>query len=109
MGLYIEQVLPRIVNVACATKVATRQRRRVCEGLAGDVVEIGFGSGLSVPFYRPRSRTSGSSAAATLTRPVVDLLTGAGFTIRELDVYYEKGSPKVVGANSLGVAQPPLT
>jgi len=44
-----------------------------------------------------------------LTRPVVDLLTGAGFTIRELDVYYEKGSPKVVGANSLGVAQSPLT
>ena len=50
MGLYSEQVLPRIVNVACATKVATSQRRRVCEGLAGDVVEIGFGSGLNVPF-----------------------------------------------------------
>ncbi len=40
-----------------------------------------------------------------LTRPIVNLLTGAGFTITELDVYYEKGAPKMFGANSLGVAQ----
>ena len=39
-----------------------------------------------------------------LTRPTVDLLKGAGFTISELDVYYEKGSPKTLGANSRGVA-----
>ena len=51
MGFYGEQVLPRIINVAGATKAAAAQRRRVCEGLAGDVVEIGFGSGLNVPFY----------------------------------------------------------
>jgi hypothetical protein len=31
----------------------------------------------------------------------------AGFTIREVDVYYEKGSPKFLGANSLGVAESP--
>jgi SAM-dependent methyltransferase len=41
-----------------------------------------------------------------LTRPIVDLLTAAGFTITELDVFYEDGSPKFVGANSLGVARP---
>jgi hypothetical protein len=40
-----------------------------------------------------------------LTRPVADLIRGAGFTITQLDTYYEKGSPKVVGANSLGVAR----
>jgi len=37
----------------------------------------------------------------------VDLLTGAGFTIAEVDVFYEEGAPKVVGANSLGVAVSP--
>jgi len=51
VGIYGEQVLPRIINVACSAKVGKPLRRRVCAGLAGDVVEIGFGSGLNVPFY----------------------------------------------------------
>jgi SAM-dependent methyltransferase len=205
MGLYGEQVLPRIINVACGLKAAEPLRRRVCEGLEGDVVEIGFGSGHNVPFYPAavsriaaiepadvgwklaekrlsaasvpveRSGLDGESlpfangsfdaalstwtlctipdvAAALsevrrvlkpegtlhflehglapdervrrwqhrlepmekrifggchLTRPVVDLLTAAGFTITELDVFYEEGTPKFVGADSLGTAVSP--
>jgi len=42
-----------------------------------------------------------------LTRPVVDLLTAAGFTITELDEFYEDGAPKVMGADSLGRAIAP--
>jgi SAM-dependent methyltransferase len=205
MGLYGDQVLPRIINVACGLKSAEPLRRRVCDGLEGDVVEIGFGSGLNVPFYPEavtgvtavepadvgwklaekrlrstsvpvqRSGLDGQSlpfpdatydaALSTwtlctipdvasalseirrvlkpggtlrfvehglapdervrrwqhrlepvqkrvfggchLTRPVVDLLTAAGFTITELDVFYEDGAPKVMGADSLGVAVSP--
>jgi ubiquinone/menaquinone biosynthesis C-methylase UbiE len=205
MGLYSEHVLPRMINVGCGMKSVEPLRRRVCAGLAGDVLEIGFGSGHNVPFYPAavtqvdavepsdvgwklagkrleatkvpvrRSGLDGQSllfadashdvalstwtlctipdvAAALrevrrvlkpggtlhfvehglapdesvrrwqrrlepvqkrvfggchLTRPVVELLTGAGFTITELDVFYEDGTPKPLGADSLGIAQSP--
>ncbi len=205
MGIYGERVLPRILNVAGGMKAIEPVRRRVCEGLAGDVVEIGFGSGLNIPFYPAavtrvdavepadlawkladkrvtatsipvqRSGLDGQSlpfaddsydaalstltlctipdvAAALgelrrvlkpggtlhfvehglapdegvrrwqhrvepiqkrllggchLTRPIVDLLETAGFTITEVDVFYEKSAPKFEGAYSLGIALSP--
>lgn len=205
MGLYGEQIVPRILNAACGTKAVEPLRRRVCGGLAGDVVEIGFGSGHNIPFYPAavtrvaavepsdvgwklaaqrlrattvpvqRSGLDGQSlpfaddsydaalstwtlctipdvAAALLevrrvlraggtlhflehglapdqrvrrwqrrldpleqrlaggchfTRPIIDLLTTAGFAIQELDVFYEKGAPKFAGADSLGTATSP--
>jgi len=194
-------VLPRLINAVCGARSLQRLRGRVCDGLAGDVVEIGFGSGLNLPFYPsavtsitavepsdlswrlasdriaataiPVSRSgldgqslpfgdaSYDAAVSTwtlctipdvsaalkevrrvlkpggqlhfvehglapdesvrrwqrrldpiqqriaggchFTRPIVDLLTGAGFTIRDLDVFYEAG-PRFAGADSLGIA-----
>jgi ubiquinone/menaquinone biosynthesis C-methylase UbiE len=205
MGMYEQKVLPRIIDVACGMKSAQRLRQRVCEGLTGDVVEIGFGSGLNVPFYPravarvaaiepadlgwelaqkrlraapvpvdrsgldgqqlPFSDDAFDSALSTwtlctipdvaaalreirrvlkpggtlhfvehglapdenvrvwqhrfdplqqrlfggchLTRQIVDLITESGFTISEVDEFYEKGAPKIMGADSLGVAVAP--
>ena len=42
-----------------------------------------------------------------LNREIVPLITAAGFTIKDVDVFYEKGAPKAVAADSLGVAVSP--
>ena len=39
-----------------------------------------------------------------LTRPIVERLGSAGFTITEVDEFYEDGAPKFIAADSLGVA-----
>jgi SAM-dependent methyltransferase len=204
VGLYGQQVVPRIMNVLCGVKALQPLRSRVCAGLSGEVIELGFGSGLNVPFY-PASvtrvaavepsdvgwklasqRVAASAVPVTrsgldgqslpfpdnsydavlstwtmctvpdvsaalselrrvlkpggelhflehglapdesvrrwqrrldpmqqrvaggchFTRPIVDLLKAAGFTISEVDVFYEPG-PKVAGADSLGIAISP--
>ena len=51
MGLYQRVVVPRVVNWACSLPLMHRWREKVCAGLVGDVVEIGFGTGLNVPHY----------------------------------------------------------
>lgn len=43
--------MPRLVDLCCGAKNMNGERKRVCAGLRGRVVEIGFGSGRNVPFY----------------------------------------------------------
>lgn len=51
MGVYRERVLPHLVDRVCGAPGVSTWRSRVVEGMAGEVVEIGFGSGLNVPHY----------------------------------------------------------
>ncbi|MSY73177.1 MAG: SAM-dependent methyltransferase, partial [Actinobacteria bacterium] len=53
MGIYADQVLPRLIDKLCGAKDMTVLRERAVEGLHGTVLEIGFGSGLNVPVYPP--------------------------------------------------------
>ena len=53
MGVYGDQVLPRIVDVVCGNQGAAVLRERACAPLQGRVVEIGFGSGHNAGFYPP--------------------------------------------------------
>lgn len=205
MGLYGDLVVPRIIDVACGMKTSDPLRRRVCDGLNGRVVELGFGSGHNISFYPasvtridavepssvgwklakkrvaaarvpialsgldgqslPFSDHSFDSAVSTwtlctipdaetalrevrrvlkpgaalhfvehglapdegvrrwqrclepiqkralggchLTRSVVEMLTNTGFTIDRVEVFYEEGKPRPIGAISLGTALAP--
>jgi SAM-dependent methyltransferase len=51
MGFYRDNVVPRLVNWTCATSGLDRWRVMACQGLRGETVEVGFGSGLNVAHY----------------------------------------------------------
>ena len=53
MGIYQDQLLPRFQDKVMARKATREVRARVCAGLAGQVVEVGFGTGLNAAHYPP--------------------------------------------------------
>jgi ubiquinone/menaquinone biosynthesis C-methylase UbiE len=54
MSFYEERVLPHLINLACSSKPTRQQREKIVPLAEGDVLEIGFGSGLNLPFYDPQ-------------------------------------------------------
>lgn len=73
MGLWTDHAVPRIVDRALNTKEIPPLRARTCLGLSGDVVEIGFGSGLNVMHYptsvRSVSAVEPSDVAWAMAQP----------------------------------------
>jgi ubiquinone/menaquinone biosynthesis C-methylase UbiE len=53
MGVYRDQVLPRLTELVMRRQEFVAIRVRVASELDGDVLEVGFGSGLNVPHYPP--------------------------------------------------------
>lgn len=51
MGFYEDQVLPRCIDFMSSMRSILRARERVASQLSGEVLEIGFGSGLNLPYY----------------------------------------------------------
>ena len=50
MGVYQRHLRPRLLDATLGARATEAIRRRVCAGLAGEVLEIGYGSGLNQPY-----------------------------------------------------------
>ena len=66
MGFYQRQLQPRLLDVTLRSRTTGAIRARVCAGLRGDIVEIGYGSGLNQPHLPPQV----SSVSALEPSPV---------------------------------------
>lgn len=51
MGFYVDRVLPRVIDKALGRPELAEIRARVCAGLDGEVLEVGFGTGRNVRHY----------------------------------------------------------
>jgi SAM-dependent methyltransferase len=94
MGWWTDQVVPRITDKALNTKEIPPLRDRACDGLSGDVVEVGFGSGLNVAHYpsavRSVSAVEPSDVAWRMAVPRIEMagtrVVRAGLDGQKLDL-----------------------
>jgi ubiquinone/menaquinone biosynthesis C-methylase UbiE len=56
MGFYSDIILPKLCDLAMRNKQLVPFRERVIGAAEGRVLEIGVGSGMNLPFYRPPVR-----------------------------------------------------
>lgn len=57
-SLYNRYLLPHLIHKACSYSPATQQRKILVPQATGNVLEIGIGSGLNLPFYQPEQVSS---------------------------------------------------
>lgn len=79
---YERYVLPRLCNAACGVRSLQPLRQRACAGLAGEVIELGFGSGLNLPWYPAEVRSVAAVEPSDLSWKLAsERVAAAGFPV----------------------------
>jgi len=83
MSWYENAILPTLTNFACSSRPTRKQREKIVPLASGDVLEIGFGSGLNLPYYNRDSvqQIWGLEPSAGMRR-----LANAAISTSDLDV-----------------------
>jgi len=90
MGFYNDIILPRLCDFAMRNKLLLPIRKRVIGAAEGRVLEIGVGSGLNLPFYRPPVReVLALEPAAKLVTMARSASRGAGMPVSFLEASAE--------------------
>lgn len=85
MGFYERRLLPRLIDLAMRNKEVKRYRSKLVPAAAGEVLEIGAGSGLNLPFYGPQvRRLHALEPSEALLRMTSRKLPGAHFPVELL-------------------------
>lgn len=85
MGLYENRILPRLIDWAMRTGELAPYRARLVPRARGRVLELGLGSGLNLPLYRPQvERVIGLEPSAELLRRAGDLAVRAARPVHRL-------------------------
>lgn len=92
MTWYDERILPRLVNLACSSKPTRKQRAKIVPYASGDVLEIGFGSGLNLPHYDRNKvrRIWGLEPSEGMRRLARDAVGKAGLNVEFIDLPCEE-------------------
>jgi ubiquinone/menaquinone biosynthesis C-methylase UbiE len=73
MGLYAKHILPRVIDLAMRNKERARLRAGWLPHARGEVLEVGIGSGLNLPFYSSQvQRVYGVDPSVELQRMAQD-------------------------------------
>ena len=88
MAFYQDHVLPHLIDLACSTKPTRKQREKIVHHAEGDVLEVGFGSGLNLPYYNRDNvrRIFGLEPSAGMRRKAQPNVDASGLEVEFIDL-----------------------
>ena len=88
MSWYEKHVLPGLIDATCSTKPVRKQREKIVPLAEGDVLEVGIGSGLNLPWYDKSKvrKIWGLEPSAQMRRKARKQLAGSGLDLEFIDL-----------------------